>query len=250
MTEEILKGCTVEGNVVKLPPGKLERDVYTKIAKALEDIGGKWNRKHQGFLFKSDPSLLLTEQANGGNRNLKQEFQSFFTPPDLAKEVVPYLWVEKGMRVLEPSAGTGNLVKAVFEEFKFLKEIAVCELNQEYERELEKIQGVSVIASDFLSLDEKMWGGYFDRIIANPPFTKGQDIKHIYHMYKMLKPGGRMISFASTGWTWAEKNPGKAFREWIDLVEGSVVNLGEGRFKSSGTLIETCYIEIDKPKNG
>jgi 16S rRNA G1207 methylase RsmC len=36
--------------------------------------------------------------------------------------------------------------------------------------------------TDFLSLDERS----FDKIIANPPFSKSQDVKHILHMYELL----------------------------------------------------------------
>jgi len=39
---EVLKKCRVEGNVIKLPEGQLERNIYQEVAKALELIGGKW----------------------------------------------------------------------------------------------------------------------------------------------------------------------------------------------------------------
>jgi 16S rRNA G1207 methylase RsmC len=35
---------------------------------------------------------------------------------------------------------------------------------------------------DFLDYNDET----FDKIIANPPFSKSQDVKHILHMYELL----------------------------------------------------------------
>ena len=85
--EDILQGCSVSGMVVKLPPQQLERNLYMEVSKALEKIGGKWNRKAQGFVFEQDPTELLAQIASGEKRNLKQEFQFFETPSDLAEKM-------------------------------------------------------------------------------------------------------------------------------------------------------------------
>ena len=46
--------------------------------------------------------------------------------------------------------------------------------------------------ADFLECNGDL--GTFDRIVMNPPFTNGDDIKHIMHALKMLKPGGRLVA--------------------------------------------------------
>jgi hypothetical protein len=45
--EEVLQNCTVEGTVVKLPEGQLDRKLYQEVAKALELIGGKWKGNNE-----------------------------------------------------------------------------------------------------------------------------------------------------------------------------------------------------------
>jgi len=35
---------------------------------------------------------------------------------------------------------------------------------------------------DFLDYNDEN----FDKIVANPPFSKSQDVKHILHMYELL----------------------------------------------------------------
>lgn len=73
MTETILRQCTVRGNVVMLPDEQLERNVYEQVAKALQGIGGKWNRKAGGFLFSRDPQDLLAKICEGDKINLKKD---------------------------------------------------------------------------------------------------------------------------------------------------------------------------------
>ncbi len=64
--EDILRECSVDGNVVKLPAIQLERSMYQEVAKALQKIGGKWKGgKVGGFVFDFDPTELLSEVAGG-----------------------------------------------------------------------------------------------------------------------------------------------------------------------------------------
>ena len=42
---EILQSSTIEGPLLKLPEGKLDRDLYVKVANVLKALGGKWNAK-------------------------------------------------------------------------------------------------------------------------------------------------------------------------------------------------------------
>ena len=58
-TLEILKNSKVEGNIIKLPQGQLDRQQYLEVKKKLELIGGKWKGgKVMGFVFEEDPTDL------------------------------------------------------------------------------------------------------------------------------------------------------------------------------------------------
>lgn len=247
--QKILQACTVEGNVVKLPPGQLDRKLYTEVAKALELIGGKWKgNKIMGFVFPTDPTDLLAQISSGEKRNLKKEFQFFETPKELAKEMVRDAWIEKGHRVLEPSAGQGAIVKALFEFYPFLKQVDCCELMPINKTFLEKIDGVHIIGDDFLSESLQItYANYYDRIIANPPFAKNQDIDHIYAMYNCLKPGGKLITLSSTHWNHVDQKKEREFLNWVyETVDGRVEKISAGTFAESGTNIETFMITINK----
>lgn len=247
MELEILKQCTVEGNVVKLPPGQLERKLYEQVAKHLHNIGGNWNRKAGGFVFSFDPSGLLNQQANGDGRNIKKEFQAYFTTKELGREIAANALIDGLVKtVLEPSAGTGQLVGAILKEYPFLKQIDCCELNQQYREELVRENRAYIIEEDFMRLDLSKYSNYYDRVIANPPFNKNQDISHIQRMYEVCKPGGRIVSVASLHWEIASGKKESEFRGWLYELDYTKTDIDAGAFKESGTMIKSCYITINK----
>jgi hypothetical protein len=249
--QQVLQNCTVEGNVIKLPPDQLDRKVYADVKRALELIGGKWKGgKTYGFVFKTDPTELLTQIANGEKRNLKKEYQFFATPAALAERMVSMAELGetegKGYGdILEPSAGQGAIVKAIHDATDGAVTVYCYELMDINRSILEKMPGVKLIGDDFMMAASVV---QYDRIIANPPFTKNQDIDHILLMYKLLKPGGIMVTLSSPSWQYGSQKKQVEFREWLKNLNAQVHNIPEGAFKESGTSIRTILIKIKKPE--
>jgi hypothetical protein len=146
--ETVLQQCTVDGHVIRLPDQQLDRDLYLQVAKSLEIIGGKWNRKAQGFVFPSDPSKLLSQVASGTSRNLKKEYQAFFTPDALADRLVGLLDIQEGNSILEPSAGQGSLVNAIHKWFPTVM-VDVYELMEINKTFLRKLPFTRLLGDDF-----------------------------------------------------------------------------------------------------
>lgn len=240
--QEILQRSTVSGCVLTLPEVQLDRKVYVEVAKSLERIGGKWNRSKNGFLFQQDPTPLLARVLDGEQVNIKKDFQCFFTPSELAQDLIAELmWVGMSSppaRALEPSAGQGAIADLIPQWLH----LEVCEL-EPLNRSILEEKGYTVVAHDFLTLDRPNW---YDRIVANPPFTKGQDIDHIRHMYRCLAPGGRMVSVCSTSFLHRTNRKHVEFQDWLNEVDAERHSIPEGTFKSSGTMVATCYLVIDK----
>lgn len=234
--KEILKNCTVEGNIVRLPDEQLDRKTYLDVAKHLELIGGKWNRKFKGFLFETDPTELLADIQNGEKRNVKKEFQFFETPSELAEKLVSYIEehvISDEMTILEPSAGRGAIVRAINKKFPKLK-VYHCEL-MDINRKL--FNGNSeFIQEDFLTLDESK---KFDFIIANPPFNKNQDIDHFM---KMTKHSNHIVSVMSKHWLFSKNKKETEFREFLEKNKAEIIDVDAGVFKESGTNIATCIV--------
>ncbi len=248
-TQEVLKQCSVNGNIVKLPNGQLDRKLYAEVKHSLELIGGKWKGgKTYGFVFQEDPAELLEQIANGEKRNLKKEYQFFATPSELAARMVEMaeLGETEGHGygdILEPSAGQGAIVKAIHDATDGAVTVNCYELMDINRSILEKMEGVKLIGDDFMKAASVV---QYDRIIANPPFSKNQDIDHIRLMYNLLKPGGVMVSLSSPSWTFGSIKKQVEFREWIESIDAYAEEIPEETFKESGTSIRTVLIKIKK----
>ncbi|SRR5258708_7266520 len=243
-TKEVLQACRVDGYIVRLPDVQLDKKLYQEVKTILGKIGGIWKgHKIKGYVFEQDPTDLLAEIASGTKRNLKQEFQFFETGPELSDRVIQLANIDRPDMVLgEPSAGRGALVKAVRRVHP--SAIVHCyelrELNRTF---LMKVPGVVLLGNDFM---EAKPTSMFDRIVANPPFSKNQDIQHVFKMYCCLKDGGRMVSIVSRHWQLASGKKELEFKKWLKLVPHQQIDLNAGEFKSSGTNVPTSILIIDK----
>jgi phospholipid N-methyltransferase len=123
--------------------------------------------------------------------------QLFPTPPELADRMVALADIRPGQQVLEPSAGTGRIIDAIRRNAHGCTITAV-ELNCNMAHRLRTVDCVDdTRQADFLECNGDL--GTFDRIVMNPPFANGDDIKHIMHALKMLKSGGRLVAICANG---------------------------------------------------
>jgi hypothetical protein len=246
--EQALLECTVEGNVIKLPEEMFTPELYKDVKKAIEGIGGKWKGgKVSGFVFAYDPSALLSRLQNGEFINLKQKFQFFGTPQFIAEEMVgeslTYFGYDYPITdVLEPSAGQGALLDAVKDIWPDVK--CTCIEMMVQNAIILRNKGYEPIEDDFLKWDSQ--GKKFDLIVANPPFSKNQDIDHIMKMYSLLKHEGMLVTLSSTHWEDVGGKKEDDFKEWIKDKVYHLKRLPAGYFKESGTNVETNYIVLTK----
>ena len=240
--EQVLQNCTVEGNIVHLPSEHLDRKLYQEVAKALEFIGGKWKGgKVFGFVFEADPTDLLEEIANGEKRNLKKEFQFFATPEKLADELVYLADIKQHDTILEPSAGQGAIIKSIN---KVCDVVPDCFELMDVNTIILNKSGLkfNLIGNDFLNHNGKT----YSKIIANPPFTKNQDIEHLKEMYECLSHGGRLVCITSESWVNGIQKKQVDFRDWLCDIEADVIDIEKGTFKESGTMVGGRIIVINK----
>lgn len=238
---EILKRGSFEGNVFKLPPGQLDRKTYESVNRVLLEGGGKWNRSFGGHVFKKDPREILGVALDSGSIvSTKKITQAFFTPPQVVEEMLSLAWIQSGNTVLEPSAGIGNIA---IPAANLGADVTCVEIDSDSLDQLRTNQGLRVIAGDFLEMKFQQ----FDAVLMNPPFTKDQDIKHVLHAWKFVKPGGLLIAITSLGWTFGETKIKRSFAEFVDTHCEARINLDPGTFKESGTNVATILIKLQKP---
>jgi phospholipid N-methyltransferase len=248
--KEDLKSLVCEGNVAKLPTDKLND--YAALKKALVKINGKYKRNT--FVFPIEAQKAVDELLKGETTDFKKKYQFFATPPELADRMAQDIVFDKPeMRILEPGAGHGALIDAVLRvkplnveliiEFVELSDLNFDVLKGKYSED-NGVENMAGICGDFMGMDMV---GHYDLIIANPPFTKNQDIDHIRKMYDLLAPGGRIITLSSKSWYQGSQKKQVAFRDWLDNdVAACYSELDNGVFKSSGTNVAGMYIVIDK----
>lgn len=228
-TRGVLERSVITERTVELP-GQLERGLYEQVDKVLRNAGGRWNRRARAHVFDRDPRAALgLAVANGVSVDEKQVEQSFFTPPPLAHALVARVGV-KGFRVLEPSAGEGALADEIRANGAAS---LLCYEREKRFAEVLKAKGHDVMVADFLKV-EPSTDGLFDRIVMNPPFTKGQDIKHIRHAQRFLRNGGMLGAICANGPKQRELRDEAI--DWVDVPAGA--------FKKSGTMIATAIVVL------
>lgn len=162
------------------------------------------------------------------------------TPTAIAEEMVQVAELEPGHSVLEPSAGTGALMRAIREATGGSVVRTAVEIDPKLYDRLRYIEkGSYVYNRDFLECNGDL--GAFDRIIMNPPFNDGQDIQHIEHALTMLKPGGRLVALCADGPRQRER-----FALRSSVSGGFYRSLPPGSFSAQGTNVNVAMMLIRK----
>ena len=236
-----------KGQRIELPARRLQH--YARIKALILAAGGVYSRNGFQFGAAIDVKEVLTRLRGGEKLNPKKVRQAFFTPEDLAAETVAwtaeYLGDLAGKRMLEPSAGEGALAEPA--RAAGAKVLAV--ENHGPSAQILRDKGFEVVERDFLSLSLADVG-LFDVVIANPPFTRDQDITHVIHMWRFLRPGGVLVSLTSPGWRTGRTKAQRNFRAFVDNIGAEVEALPAGTFKAAGTNVSVLRLRAVKPVEG
>lgn len=230
-----ISGADYAGNTMKLV-NQLERSLYAKVARVIELAGGKWNRGAQCHLFATgtaeeamDPILLTGEVVDRA-----KEFGEFFTPAAVAERVIEKAHIAAGSRVLEPSAGQGDLALRAQAAGAYVDCVEIQGRNADH---LRALGFGSVEECDFLQLAAVR---HYHRVVMNPPFAARADVRHVFHALNFLKPGGRLVAIMSAGVTFREDHLYRSFRAQIESLE----SLPAGSFKDAGTNINAVIVTV------
>lgn len=238
-TLDVLADCRIEGTTLYLPGRQLDRSLYVSVNKVLESLGGKWDRKAKGHIFSDDPSDALDAVVLTGSYDKPDDLGWFETPEHIARMVIDAAQIEPGMSVLEPSAGLGALARPARDAGGHVvcQEIHAGRANKLIE------QGFPTTPDDFLT---SQYPVLFDRIAMNPPFARQQDIDHVAHALRHLKPNGRLVSIMSASVLFRSNRKTVEFREIVERYGGVFAELPDGSFRSSGTDVRTVMLTIER----
>jgi hypothetical protein len=158
----------------------------------------------------------------------------------------------RGLSILEPSAGSGNIVDFIVRQIDLVERgdygrkkdqnIYTCEIDPDLKATLHG-KGYKVLADDFLSYE----GDHqFDLIILNPPFSRGCD--HTLHAFAKVASGGHVVALVNSD---TIRNPFTEKRQLLAKLiadHGSTEELGQV-FKEAErtTAVEVTLVRLQKP---
>lgn len=164
------------------------------------------------------------------------------TPKSLATKMAGMIDSKLSSRILEPSAGKGDLAKAVSERFdRYRKPQVECIEKEPELRSLLTGEGFRVVDTDFLAYASTK---QYDTIIMNPPFSNGD--KHVLKAWEIIYNGDVIALLNSE----TLKNPHTESRRLlVNIVEqhGEVEYLQQ-QFKDAErkTDVEVALIHLKK----
>ena len=246
----VLQESEITGNKLFLKT-QMDRKQYVELNKILELLWWKRNRKEKCHIFDvNNLQEAINEVCDTMEViDVKVLYQQFYTPSELAKKLVELADIQKTNDVLEPSAGQGAIVKEILKkEFRDLFITEIDKNNIDYLQEIKNEHKENNPQSDSILLIENwdfiektnIW--IVDKIIANPPFSKSQDVKHILEMYKYLKRGWRIVSIASSS---IQTRSGKLYDEFKSL-DPEFIEIEDWAFKESWTMVNSVIVIINK----
>lgn len=240
--ERELEYLTLQDRMILLPSTQLTH--YAEIKRRLEKAGGRYVSNRSGFIFELgvDVEAIFQQLQDGKEVSVQQATQAFYTPEDEAHTLCRKLGNLEGKIVLEPSAGRGALADVA--EAAGARVVLV----ENYHPSVLALQakGYDVIEKDFLNVTPEQTG-LVDAIVANPPFSRNADVRHVMHMWEFLKPGGQLAAIMSTAWRSGSQSIQRQFRAFLESHDAEIEEIPAGAFKSSGTGVATVRVFIRKP---
>lgn len=226
---------------------QLDRKQYININEVLNTIGliwNKWKKAHiaewltNEDLINAISDIVEIWEVETLKETIKK-FQFYPTPKEVAEYLVELADIKENDNILEPSAWLWNIAEYLPNENKIIL-IELDEGKYWILKEKFKTKWFMIVCSDFLT--ENLWWNKIDKIIANPPFSKSQDVKHILHMYELLNKWWRLVSIASSS---IQTREGKLYDE-LRALNPEFIELPKWSFKESWTMVNTIIVLINK----
>lgn len=218
--------------------GQLDRKLYVAANDVIAAAGGKWNKKAKAHVFDGSAADAIEPIILTGEIIKAQDFGFFPTPLDIVSLLLDAAAPASHHRALEPSAGTGNIVRGLK---GLVGSIDCYELLDKNITVLRSIPDVSVTQADFLTVAPSP---VYDCVVMNPPFARQDDIRHVTHAAKFLNASGRLASVMSAGVVFRDNRAASDFRAFVTGRGGEIHQLPDGSFKESGTMVNTCIVSF------
>jgi len=229
---------------------KLSRATYVRVDQALQALGGTWSRGARAHVFPGLPGDArdrIDAAITAGEVTTGQDLGHFPTPAPLARQLVATAGVRAGHRVLEPSAGTGDLAAEIVATGA--RVIAIERDPARRQTLRERCPAAQILDhDDFLAYRPGRGDRKFDRVVMNPPFRcvgEGDHLDHARRAYDLLAATGVLVCVLPASVTFRGDRRYREFRAWAQDV-GEIAELPDGSFRASGTCVRTVTLTADR----
>lgn len=199
------------------------------------------------------PDELRPEDLRSQTGALSRDLAFYPTPLTVAALALSDLDLE-GLRVLEPSAGEGALVRALFEAGA--KSVTAIEVDAARHARLSDIPHpfgttLSTRRANFLTVTALP--ATYDTVVMNPPFCGTHWMQHVLHAWDFLRPGGTLLAILPVTAETGDSKRHETFRAWAQAQGGRYAprpftDLPPESFAASGTRINTVVLRLTKPR--
>lgn len=199
---------------------------WSSASSQLVELSKEFSNTTKENNFKKDIQIKEMEMEA-----FKEDIPGFHpTPPTLLSRVIKLANIELHHTILDPEAGKGDILDAISAYYTdHAPALFAVEINSTL-RKILNLKGYNLIGDDFLKFQSSE---KFDRIIMNPPFENSQDIDHVNHALKLLRPGGRLVAIISAGSLFRQFKKDVAFREMLSQKKAYISERIEGAFANS-----------------
>jgi hypothetical protein len=231
----VLEKCSYEDNLIFPPKEQLDPKLYQDFKKIMVQNLGKWKGgKKQFFEFPFQTHTLKEKFFKGERPNFKQDWHFFPTPDDVIDQMCNITIPSPDCRILEPSAGQGDIIKYVNDFIKYQNPFDWTVI-EPHPLNREKLKSIGY-PPDHDFFETYQCTEPFDLIYANPPFKHIHS--HIEKMFSCLDKYGVITAIVPSSFKSQYK------KEWNDKYFFQFFPLNKGSFKSSGTMVETEIVKI------
>lgn len=268
---------TLDGTALRLPDGDLDRSVWQALHAVLRGLGVTGGgRKGKPYTPTGGQIEALRGFVAGGPPPKSERVTAGWvrTPDLLAVDVVTRftdlgrlpvgsrlgdLPCHRLIHVLEPSAGDGSLVRALFASVPADRlDVLAVEPDQDRAAALkENVKGRGAPVSVHVRTFEDFAAWYkptllrrFDLVVMNPPYSvpgsRALWLEHVRLAWELLAEGGQLVAILPKPAGWL-KDPNVA--AVLDLVGPGAVRkeLPKRSFRQYGTDIDTWVLAATKP---
>ena len=181
---------------------------------------------------------------------LSKDLAFYATPKPVGDALLRNVDLPDGARVLEPSAGNGNIVRALLA----LNRSVIVDAVEVHEGRAAHLRqtcpGVAVTVANFLQLRPRP---IYELVAMNPPFCGTHWMDHVRQAFEWLAPGGTLLAVLPVSAELGNTKRHQQFRDWASkgLSEWKksqqFTDLPLESFVESGTRINTVIFVLHKP---